>query len=277
MNGTLYLVATPIGNLKDITLRAVETLRNAEEIACEDTRRSLQLLNHLGISKPLFSVHKFNERESGCKVIEKLREGKSIAYISDAGMPCISDPGAELVRMCREEGLPYTVVPGANAALSALVLSGFSAERFLFVGFLPERTAERRALLEPLTHIQATLIFYVAPHNLNKDLDTLYRAFGDRRFAAVKEITKLHERVEISTLGSPDCAPAKGEYVVLVEGGRAEESPLNELELSEHIAYYERTGLSHMDAVKQVAKDRNLPKNQVYRAAIENRQGKESQ
>ena len=272
MNGTLYLVATPIGNLKDMTYRAVETLQSVDEIACEDTRHSLPLLNHFGIFKPLIAVHKFNEREAGGRLIEKLRAGKNIAYISDAGMPCISDPGAELVRLCREQQLPYTVIPGANAALSALVLSGFDSERFLFVGFLPEKNREREALLEPLRHLEATLIFYVAPHNLEKDLDALYQAFGARRFAAVKEITKLHERVEISVLGSPDCAPPQGEYVVLVEGGSAEASPLNELELSEHIAYYERAGMKHMDAVKQVARDRNLPKNQVYRAVLESKE-----
>ena len=215
----LYLVATPIGNLKDISLRALDVLRSVDEIACEDTRHSLTLLRAYDINKPLVSYHKFNERESGEKLIEKLKQGKNIALITDAGMPVVSDPGNILVKMLLENELEYTIVPGACAFVSALALSGLDASRFCFLGFLPQKAGERKELLEKFKTIEATLIFYSAPHDVVKDVETLYSVLGDRKAVAVKEITKLHEKVERFNLKDGYLNQPKGEYVLLVEAG----------------------------------------------------------
>ena len=192
----LYFVATPIGNLKDISLRALEVLKSVDEIACEDTRHSLGLLNAYEIKKPLTSYHKFNEREAGEKIIEKLKSGKNIAVITDAGMPVVSDPGNVLTQMLIDEGLEFTVIPGACAFVSALVLGGLDSSKFCFLGFMPTKSTERIAFLEKYKDLDVTLIFYSAPHDVKKDIESIYSVFGDRKAVAVKEITKLHERVE---------------------------------------------------------------------------------
>ena len=181
----LYFVATPIGNLKDITLRAIEVLKSVDEIACEDTRHSLGLLNAYDIKKPLFAYHKFNERESGEKIIEKLKAGKNIAVITDAGMPVVSDPGNILSQMLVEEGLDFTVVPGACAVVSALVLGGLDSSRFCFLGFMPSKSSERKEFLEKYKNLDMTLIFYSAPHDVKKDIESIYSVFGERRAVAV--------------------------------------------------------------------------------------------
>ena len=192
----LYIVGTPIGNLKDISLRALEVLKSVDEIACEDTRHSLALLNAYQIKKSLSSCHKFNEKEAGEKLIEKLKEGKNIALISDAGMPVVSDPGNVLVNMLIENGLEFTVVPGACAFVSALILSGLDSSRFAFLGFMPEKSSQRTEFLERYKDLDMTLIFYSAPHDVKKDVESIYKVFGDRRAVTVREITKLHETVE---------------------------------------------------------------------------------
>ena len=264
----LYFVATPIGNLKDITFRAIEVLQSVDEIACEDTRHSLTLLNHYNIKKPLFSYHKYNEKEASEKIVQKLKEGLNIAVISDAGMPVISDPGNILVQTLIEQGLEYTVVPGANAMLSALVLSGFDASKFCFLGFLKGKESERKAFLEKYVNLDATLIFYSAPHDVKKDIATLYSVFGERRCCAVKEITKLHEKIEIFSLkeGLP-CEP-KGEYVLIVEGGK-ENTDFLEMTEEEHVLSLINSGVDKKEAIKQVAKLRGVSKSSLYKYTID--------
>jgi 16S rRNA (cytidine1402-2'-O)-methyltransferase len=272
MAGTLYIVATPIGNLKDISFRAVEALRSCEAIACEDTRHSLILLNAYEIKKPLISLHKFNEKAAAQEIVGRVKAGRNIAYISDAGMPCISDPGLELVRTALEEGISYTVIPGPSAFLSALVLSGFDSSRFLFLGFLPQKKSERQRLLENVRDLPFTLIFYCPPHDIDKDIKSVYSVLGERRFAAVKEITKIHERVIFGKLSEGISEEIRGEYVLICEGAGEVESPLNALTIEEHIEHYIKLGRSKMEAIKLVAKERSLPKNEVYKYTLQDRE-----
>lgn len=264
----LYFVGTPIGNLKDISLRALEVLKSVDEIACEDTRHSLGLLNAYEIKKPLFSYHKFNEREAGEKIIQKLKEGKNIALITDAGMPVISDPGNVLTEMLVQEGLEFTVVPGACAFVSALVLSGLDSSRFCFLGFLPQKSSERKEFLEKYKNLDLTLIFYSAPHDIKKDIESIYSVFGDRRAVAVKEITKLYERADRFDLKDNLSGDAKGEYVLLVEGGVLENDNLKLTE-KEHIELYINQGFDKKEALKKVAKERGVSKSSLYKYTIE--------
>ena len=192
----LYFVATPIGNLKDFSFRAVEVLKSVDKIACEDTRHSLTLLNAYDIKKPLFSYHKFNEKEVAEKIIDGLKKGENIAVITDAGMPVVSDPGNVLTKLLIEEGLEFTVIPGACACVSALVLSGLDSSRFCFLGFMPEKQGARKEFLSKYKDLDLTLIFYSAPHDVKKDIESIYEVLGDRRAVAVKEITKIYESAE---------------------------------------------------------------------------------
>lgn len=265
----VYFVATPIGNLKDITFRAVETLKNADVIFCEDTRHSLKLLSAYDIKKPLLSCHKFNERAAAEKIIEAAKEGKEVAVISDAGMPVISDPGNIAAQALKEEGIPYTVIPGANAFLSALVLSAMPADRFAFIGFLPEKTGEKKALLEKYKNVDLTLCFHVAPQDIDRDISAMYSVFGDRNACAVREITKLHEEALHFTLSQGLTGEKRGEYVILVEGAKERENELNCLSEREHILHYINQGLDKKDAVKQAAKDRGVPKSEMYKFSID--------
>lgn len=264
----LYFVGTPIGNLKDISLRAIEVLKSVDEIACEDTRHSIGLLNAYEIKKPLFSYHKFNERESGEKLIEKLKEGKNIALITDAGMPVISDPGNILVNMLIENGLEFTVIPGACAFVSALVLSGLDSSRFCFLGFMPQKSSERKEFLEKYKDLDMTLIFYSAPHDITKDIESIYKVFGDRKAVAVKEITKLYENAEHFNLATGLSKEPKGEYVLLVEGGKKENQNLALTE-KEHIDLYIAQGFDKKEALKMVAKERGVSKSSLYKYTIE--------
>ena len=263
----LYFVATPIGNLKDFSFRAVETLGAVDEIGCEDTRHSLTLLSVYGIKKPLFSYHKYNEKEECEKIIGKLKDGKNIAIITDAGMPVVSDPGNVLVKSLIENGLEFTVIPGANAALSALVLSGFNADRFCFLGFLSEKKSERDDLLEEYKDLTATLIFYSAPHDIKKDVAALYGVFGNRKAAAVKEITKIHEKAEFFDLETGFTGEPKGEYVLIVEGAKRG-AKFENLSEEEHIKMYISGGIDKKDAIKRVAKERGVPKSSLYKYTI---------
>lgn len=263
----LYLVGTPIGNLKDMSLRAIEVLKEVDFIACEDTRHSITLLNHYGINKPLVSYHKFNEKESGQKLIDKLKEGKNIALITDAGMPVVSDPGNILVKMLVENGLEYTVVPGACAFVSALVLSGLDSSRFCFLGFLPQKAGERKEFLEKYRELDATLIFYCAPHDIVKDVESIYQVLGDRKAVAVKEITKLHEKVETFNLKDGYPSEPKGEYVLLVEKGERVDAN-KDLTEKQLIEKYILDGLDKKDALKKVAKERGIPKSELYKLTI---------
>ncbi len=265
----LYFVATPIGNLKDISYRAVEVLNAVDVIACEDTRHSLGLLNAYNIKKQLIAYHKFNERSAGEKIIALLEEGKDVAVISDAGTPVISDPGNVLAEMLIERGLEFTVIPGANAFVPALILSGFDSSRFAFIGFLPEKTKERKALLDRYKSLDMTLIFYCAPHDVKKTVEWLYDSLGERRVCAVREITKLHEGVERFNLSEGYTSEPRGEYVILVEGGAVEN--VNEgLSAEEHLQKYLDGGMDKKEAVKLVAKERGVNKNEIYKLTVRN-------
>ncbi len=265
----VYFVATPIGNLKDITLRALDVLRAADLIFCEDTRHSLKLLSAYDIKKPLFSCHKFNEREAAEKIAAAAKEGKRVAVISDAGMPVISDPGNTVCKILKDGGVGYTVIPGANAALSALVLSALPADRFAFVGFLPDKAGERKSVLEKYKNLDMSLIFHVAPQDIDRHISSIYQCFGERKACAVREITKLHEEAVAFNLSEGLSGEKRGEYVVIVEGAEKTENPLNALSEKEHILHYIAGGMDKKDAVKQAAKDRGVPKSEMYKFSLE--------
>ncbi len=272
--GTLYLCATPIGNLEDITLRALRILKTVDYIAAEDTRHTLKLLNHFEISKPLISYHAHNQREREEEMIGLLRQGCSIALVSDAGMPGISDPGADLVAALHREGLVPTIVPGPSASLSALVLSGISTERFAFEGFLPKDKKLRMARICSLVPETRTLILYEAPHRLKTVLAELYAQFGKRRITIVRELTKVYEQVLPMDLASAvayyDENAPRGEFVLVLEGAPncEERIDYSNLSIPEHLKAYIQAGMDKREAIKQVAKDRGVPKNEVYQWAI---------
>ena len=268
----LYFVATPIGNLKDITLRALDILNEVDVIACEDTRKTLKLLNHYNIKKKLLSYHKNNEENSSEGIIKLLQEGKNIAVVSDAGMPVISDPGETLVKKLIENNLEYTVVPGANAGLCALILSGLDSSRFTFVGFLPDNKKECRAILEDIKFCSTTLVFYVAPHDVVRVSKILFESLGKRKAVFVNEITKMFEKKNEIILGDEINFEPKGEYVLVVEGciklENSEVDSLTGLSIEEHLKYYISLGVEKAQAIKKVAKERGINKNEVYQVAI---------
>lgn len=265
----IYFVATPIGNLKDISLRALEVLRAVDEIYCEDTRHTVKLLNAYEIKKPLIACHKFNEREAAEKIIAAASEGKSVAIVSDAGMPVISDPGNTVCKALTQAGVQYTVVPGANAFLSALVLSALPADRFAFIGFLPDKEKDRKALLERYKNLDITTCYHVAPQDVDRHISSIYAVFGDRRACAVREITKLHEEVLHFNLKDGLPGEKRGEFVLVVEGAPLTQSPLNELSEKEHILFYMQQGMDKKDALKAAAKDRGVSKSDLYKFAID--------
>lgn len=265
----VYFVATPIGNLKDITLRALEVLRGADIIFCEDTRHTVKLLNAYDIKKPLKACHKFNERAAAEGIISAAREGKEVAVVSDAGMPVISDPGSIVCAELKKAGVDYTVIPGANAFLSALVLSALPADRFAFIGFLPDKSGEKKAVLEKYKNLDLTLCFHVAPQDVDRDICAMYSVFGDRSACAVREITKLHEEAVRFTLSEGLAGEKRGEYVILVEGAKAVENPFNSLPEKEHIARYMQGGMDKKEAVKQAARDRGVSKSEMYKFSID--------
>ncbi len=273
--GTLYLVATPIGNLEDMTLRGIRVLRDADLIAAEDTRRTAGLLNHLGIKTPLTSYFQHNEKSKGAFLIEKLKEGAAVALVSDAGTPAISDPGEELVRLCADENIPVVPVPGATAAISALISSGLPTGRFSFEGFLSVNKKSRRDHLLEIQHNPHTMIFYEAPHKLRRTLRDLFELLGDRRIVLAREITKIHEEMIRTTLSGAialyEKQEPKGEYVLVLEGAQVAEeefNDLNNLSVLEHINHYTAMGLDVKAAQKAVAADRGITKREVYAAAL---------
>ena len=266
--GKLSIVATPIGNLEDITLRALRVLKEADIIACEDTGHSLPLLLKYDIKKPLLSYWKAKEAQKAEELLFKLEEGKHIALITDAGMPCISDPGSIIVRLARQAGHEIEVVPGACACVSAYALSGFEGG-FSFLGFLPSKKSDRRKFLEKQRDNPLCSIFYVAPHDYKKDISDIMEVFGDRECAAVREMTKIHEEVVVDKLSVLVNAEARGEYVLVVKGNENEQaSELNELSLEEHVIFYKQQGLDKKECVKKVAAERGLVKNDVYQVAL---------
>lgn len=268
MAGILYLVGTPIGNMGDITLRAIETLNNVDIIACEDTRHSSILLQKLEIKKPLVSYYLHKEKSSGQKIIELLLAGKNVALITDAGMPCISDPGAILVAMAEENGIECTVVPGATAVISAMALSGITRRGFCFLGFLPEKNKDKENLILPYKNIDIQLVFYCSPHNINDDLDFLFKILGTRNVVVVKEITKMFEKVEKGVLGDLKITEPRGEYVVIIEG-KDFSSELCDLSIEEHLKFNIQKGMTKKEAIKATASERNLAKDVVYKVALQ--------
>ena len=274
-NGKLYLVPTPIGNLKDITLRALEVLKSSDIIAAEDTRQTLKLLNHFEIKKQLISYHKFNEQSKGNEIIDLLKEGKNIAIVSDAGTPGISDPGSVIVEKCIAENVDFEVLPGATAITTALVYSGLDTTKFLFRGFLPRENKERKVITDELLNSQETLIFYEAPHRLLDTLSYLLDTFGDRNIAVCRELTKLYQEIFRGKLSEAvnhfvDNKP-RGEFVLVLEGKKLEDIKEEKkqewvnLSIEEHILKYMNEGINKKEAIKLVAKDRELPKNEVYK------------
>lgn len=262
-------IATPIGNLKDITLRALETLKEADVIFCEDTRHTLKLLNAYEIKKPLYACHKFNEKEAAERILEASRRGEKVAVVSDAGTPVVSDPGNAVCKLLREVGEPYTLLPGACAFIAALVLSALPADRFAFIGFLPDKAGEKRALLERYKDSDLTLAFHSAPQDVDKDIKAMYEVFGERNAAAVREITKLHEEAVNFKLSEGLAGEKRGEYVLVVEGAGAKENPLNALSEKEHILHYINEGFEKKEALKRAAKDRGVSKSELYPFAID--------
>lgn len=282
--GRIYIVATPIGNLSDITLRAIEILKSVDYIATEDTRVTIKILNHFDIKKKLISNHEHNEKVKAKSIIDKVLLGSNVAIVTDAGTPIISDPGAILVKEAVKNGIEVTSIPGACAAINALVLSGLSAESFHFVGFIPTNKKERKNLLEKLTNETSTMIFYIPAHGVRKDLKLLIDIFGEDRLASLsREMTKIHEETIRGTLKEIndllDDSNIKGEFVLVVKGlskKEFEEDDKNEwasLSVFEHVELYIKQGVKEMDAIKEVAKDRGVAKNVIYKEFVN---GKES-
>lgn len=267
--GTLYIVATPIGNLEDITLRAIRILKEVDLIAAEDTRHTLKLLNHLEISKPLISYHRHNEEERKENLIDKLKEGKNIAIVSDAGTPGICDPGEVIIKECIEEGINIVPIPGACAMINALIASGISTKEFTFIGFLPLNKKTRKQKLEEIKNSDKTIILYEAPHKLNTTLKELSSILtNDRQVVLAREITKIHEeyiRGNIEEILNKD--NLKGEMVLIIEGNKnmEKENDLNKLSLEEHYKYYENLNFEKKEIIKKIAKDRNVSKNEIYK------------
>ncbi|WP_429147136.1 16S rRNA (cytidine(1402)-2'-O)-methyltransferase [Anaerotaenia torta] len=274
MSGMLYLCATPIGNLEDITYRVVKTLQEADLIAAEDTRHSIKLLNHFEIKTPMTSYHEFNKIEKARYLVEQMKAGVNIALITDAGTPGISDPGEELVKQAYEAGIEVTSLPGACAAVTALTLSGLATRRFCFEAFLPSDRKERQRVLKELEKDTRTLILYEAPHRLSKTLEELLGALGDRRISIIKELTKRYERVQRTTLREAvaqlEAEEPKGEYVLVIEGRSGEELEAEEQErwgavaLTEHMELYTKQGFDKKEAMRAVARDRGVSRRDIY-------------
>ena len=278
MAGTLYLCATPIGNLEDITYRVLRTLKEVDLIAAEDTRNSIKLLNHFDIQTPMTSYHEFNKIEKAYQLVAKLKEGKNIALITDAGTPGISDPGEDIVRICYEEGIEVTSLPGAAACITALTMSGRPTRRFAFEAFLPKDKKERAAVLEELKNETRTIILYEAPHHLLKTVRELLEALGDRELTICRELTKKHEEKIQTTfsalLSYYEEKEPRGEYVLVICGRSREEivkqqqASWEEMSIEEHMEYYENQGIDHKEAMKLVAKDRGVSKRDIYQYLV---------
>ena len=280
MTGTLFLCATPIGNLGDISQRVITTLKEADLIAAEDTRNSIRLMNHFEIKTPMTSYHEYNKVEKAKELIEKLLAGKNIALVTDAGTPAISDPGEVLVAMCQEAAIPVTSLPGCCACITALTLSGLSTRRFCFEGFLPGDKKEKQLVLEELKGETRTIILYEAPHHLKRTLKELYDTIGQRRITLCRELTKKFETVFPTTLEEAlayyEENEPKGEYVLVLEGKsrkeilREEQEKWETMSIEEHMAFYEEQGMDRKAAMKKVAADRGVGKREIYQAVCGN-------
>ncbi len=269
MSGKLYVVGTPIGNLGDLSSRVCEVLNEVDFIAAEDTRNSRKLLSHLGIHKELISYFEHNKASRGQYLIDRMLAGESCALVTDAGMPAISDPGEDIVRMCHEQGVETVVIPGPCAAICALALSGLPSARFSFEGFLSSTAGDRRAQLSTLRGETRTMIFYEAPHRLQQTLEDLLELWGDRRISVIKEITKIHERVWYTTLADAvtlfDDQEIRGEFVLVIEGSSGEVREISDEQILQMLVQKMNDGVRKSDAVKQIAVEFDLPKNRVYK------------
>ncbi len=278
MAGTLYLCATPIGNLEDITYRVLRTLKEVDLIAAEDTRNSIKLLNHFDIQTPMTSYHEFNKIDKAYQLVAKLKEGKNIALITDAGTPGISDPGEDIVRICYEEGIEVTSLPGAAACITALTMSGRPTRRFAFEAFLPKDKKERAAVLAELKEETRTIILYEAPHHLIKTVRELMDVLGDRELTVCRELTKKHEEKIQTTFSSLlsyyEEKEPRGEYVLVICGKSREEivkeqqASWEEISIEAHMEHYESQGIDHKEAMKLVAKDRGVSKRDIYQYLV---------
>ena len=275
MAGKLYMCATPIGNLEDITFRVLRTLKEVDLIAAEDTRNSIKLLNHFEIKTPMTSYHEYNKIEKAYKLVEKLQEGKNIALVTDAGTPGISDPGEELVKQCHEAGITVTSLPGPAACVTALTMSGLPTRRFCFEAFLPSDKQERRDVISELENETRTMIIYEAPHRLKKTLAELTEVFGaNRRLSVCKELTKRHENVFLTTFGEVvefyENNEPRGEYVLVIEGKsrddikKEQQAQWESMSIVEHVDKYIADGMDKKEAMKAAAKDRGISKREVY-------------
>ncbi|HAL02646.1 MAG TPA: 16S rRNA (cytidine(1402)-2'-O)-methyltransferase [Lachnospiraceae bacterium] len=281
MAGILYLCATPIGNLKDITARVLETLEQVDLIAAEDTRNSIHLLTHFGIKTPMTSYHEYNKYDKAYTLVDKLKEGQNIALITDAGTPAISDPGEVLVKLCHEEGIVVTSLPGPAACICALTMSGLPTRRFCFEGFLPDNKKERAEILEILSSEMRTMIVYEAPHHLVKTLKELYQTLGDRRITICRELTKKFETILPTTfkdaLTMYESEDPRGEYVLVIEGKSKEEATIEKqqeyenISIEDHVRTYEDQGYDRKEAMKKAAKDRGITKREVYDYLVNNK------
>ncbi len=265
---TLYLVATPIGNLSDISYRAVKVLSEVDFIAAEDTRNTPKLLSKYGIKKPLVSYFEHNKREKGDYIVSRIEAGESCALVTDAGTPAISDPGEDLVVLCREHKIKVVSIPGACAAITALTLSGLPTRRFCFEGFLPNTKSERKQRLKELSSEKRTLVIYEAPHHLISTLNDIYEAFGDRKIALCRELTKINEETDFTTLSAAIASykekQPRGEYVLVIDGAAEDKEKEFDMTVREHVDMYISRGMSKMDAIKAAARDRGVPKSEVY-------------
>ena len=269
MKGKLYIVATPIGNLEDITLRALKVLKEVDIIAAEDTRQTLKLLNHFEISKPLISYHRHNEEVKSNILIEKLNNGENIALVSDAGTPGICDPGEEVVKKAIEENIEIIPIPGACAFVNALIASGLTTKEFVFLGFLPLNKKLRKEKLEEIKKSEKTIIIYEAPHKMKNTLEDLKNILNDRRIVLARELTKIHEEFIRKNINEilEDIDSIKGEMILIIEGNNKKEEDENELNfltVEEHYKYYEKKGFEKKEIIKKIAKDRNVNKNDIY-------------
>lgn len=279
MQGKLYLCATPIGNLEDITIRVLRTLREVDLIAAEDTRNSIKLLNHFHIKTPMTSYHEYNKTEKAYQLVEKMRQGQNIALITDAGTPAISDPGEDLVRICQESGISVTSLPGPAACITALTVSGLPTRRFAFEAFLPREKKERAAILDSLRQETRTIILYEAPHHLVKTLEELYETLGDRAVTLCRELTKKYETLFSTTISGAVSyyreQEPRGEFVLVIQGKnqqqilREQQLSWESIPLEEHMQKYEIQGISRKEAMKMVAKDRGISKRDVYGMLLE--------
>ena len=271
VQGELYIVATPIGNLEDITLRAVKILKQVDLVAAEDTRHTLKLLNHLEISKPLISYHRHNEEVKSDILIEELKKGKKIALVSDAGTPGICDPGEEIIKRCIENDINVIPIPGACAMINALICSGIDTKEFTFLGFLPLNKKNRKLKLEEIKNMNKTIILYEAPHKLLKTLQDLKEILKERKVVVAREITKIHEefiRKDLNELIEM-AKDIKGEIIIIIEANKEEkEKDINKLSLEEHYEFYQNKGLDKKEIIKKIAKDRNVNKNEIYKQFI---------